>query len=523
MRLLGFMTLCLLAMTVFRLGYDSRNDIVSFVSNQIDVLDDPELGAQPEPVTTIPAEISMREAATLTALIGLPSLTNVHFDLPRSASAVSGEIVLDVSGAVAENVDAVLSVSVNGVQRGAELLARGPLERSFILPLNARDLASETLSIALATEEAAARSPSGAVVKILPSSRMTLQLTEAVTDPLDKLLLAGVPARFSWPELTAADQTAVLATAFEVTQRQTDVLFLPEPEVDTARILSTDEIKQLATSLPARPEVEPIEPVAPVDTADLANALGQDRTQYFGPSAKWHMSFDADTLSGDPQAVELSLKYATAQTRNTPWLMAVFLNDRFLQGRLIEGKEGELQAQVTLPTAVLASENVLTVTFRNSSTSPDELANEPPSVAEIATAQLLIENPVPPAPEMDVTDLLGNGALLQLPNALTLFEGQVALDTLKALASLGVDLRLSEQPDANASLADIAAVNTNELDAFLAARDTKDEEQLWIAYQSGDDAQTLVTQPLTASSTMVADTLPKSVLIISGASQEDNS
>jgi len=458
MRLIGLLTVCLLSMTGIRLGYDSRHEIASFVTAQINGLGD---------TPDAPQEVALADP------------------------------------------------SVNGTRRSADLLERGPLERSVVLPLTARDLSEETLIVALGTEQAAPRAPGGAVVEILPSSRLNLELSAPVTDPLDKLLLAGQPARFSWPDANVADQNTVLATAFDVTQRQSDVVF--KVPADSGPGLSTDEIKQLASRLPARQTIEPI------DTADLAAALGQRRVQDFASAAQWRMSFDAHALSGEPQAVEISLKYATAQTRNTPWLMAVFLNGRFLQGRLIEGSEGELQTQVTLPAAFLSRQNELTVTFRNRSATPDVPADGAPSVAELKMAQLVIPEDARVTPGTDLAGVLVNGANMQLPNALTLAEGQFALDTLKALTSIGVELNVPAERDPNAIPAEIAVLTPGALDAFLAARDRKDGEQLWIAYRAGNDAQTLVTQSLTVSSTLVADRFPKSVLIISGASQEDNS
>jgi len=559
MRLLGLLTLCLFGMTGIKFGHESRQEIASFVSDRINALgptqvasNDAEAVVQPsqtvpvvqpsqaafavQPSETAPtvqpsqaaptvqpsqaaettqAVVAMREAGAYTALIGLPSFTRVHFDLPQSASAVSGEVVLNVSRSLARNTDAVLRVSVNGTRRSAQLLDRGPMERTLVLPLTVRDLSAETVVVTLSTEDAVTRSTGGAVVEILPSSHVTLQLNAPVTDPLDKLLLAGVPARFAWPELNAADQAIVLASAFDVTQRQTDVLF--NSQADNRLGLSTDEIKQLAAQLPARAVADQI------DRADLATALGQRRIQDFSSSATWRMPFDAHTLSGQPEAVQLNLKFATAQTRKTPWLMAVFINDRFLTGRLVQGSEGQLQTQVTLPAAFLARQNVLTVTFRNRSSTSDVPDNGPPSVAELRTAQLLLTNASTPTPKTDLAGLLGNGANLNVPNALTVFQGQVALDTLKTLASVSSGLMLMPEGAQNVARADITVIKKDHLDAFLDAIEINEGEQIWLAYQSGDAAQTLVTQALSATSTIVTDALPKSVLIISGVRQVENS
>jgi len=143
-----------------------------------------------------------------------------------------------------------------------------------------------------------------------------------VTDPQDKLLLAGAPARVAWPTTDLEDQSIVLATAFGITQSMTDVLL--EAPADASPALRLADIEGLVGTLPPAPAR------AAIDTTDLAATLGQRQVQTFSSNARWRMSFDTDTLTGTPQAFDLALTYGSAEPSDTSWLMSVFLNDRLI-------------------------------------------------------------------------------------------------------------------------------------------------------------------------------------------------
>jgi len=125
-----------------------------------------------------------------------------------------------------------------------------------------------------------------AVLQVLPSSHLSLQLQEPVTDPQDKLLLAGVPAKFAWPTNGLQDQAIVLATALEVTQSRSDVLL---GNADTGgNALQLADIKALSGTLPAAPVL------AQSDATDLSAALGQRRTRTFAHETRWRFGANVE-------------------------------------------------------------------------------------------------------------------------------------------------------------------------------------------------------------------------------------
>jgi len=531
MRLLGFLILCLFALTGLKIGYERRGEILQFASNQFNsVMEIQRAGFNTNtPQVTFEGRamqqvaVSMRESGKLNTLVGMPSFARVHFDLPKSATATAGRLVLKVSGTLGENVDGVLRVSVNGVQRTAELLQTGPQRRDVAVQLNAAELSAQTLTVALSVDgnsnsQAGSCSAVGAVVKILPSSFVSLQLMQEITDPADKLLLAGSAARLAWPTWPALkrnDQAQVLATAFEISQRGTQVLFAPKGH--TLPTLSVSDIKKLGAALPNRKEA------LKTDQADLASALGQRRTKEFASKARWRMPFDAQALQGQAQAVDLALTYTSAFASDLPWLIAVYLNDRLIYGDVADANSGQIQARVALPQGSVARDNVLSVTFRNGAPTSDLCGVGAPTVAELTTARLVTVASNTPTPMAALAPVLEKGVGLHVPAVLTADAGQAALDTFAALQKFGIDVSIEGAAVTNMDQPHVKVIRQGNIPAFLAARRAQSGPAVWIAYQNNDDDKSLMMAPLDAHFEIAPENMPKAILVISDKLKGDQS
>lgn len=497
-------------------GYERRYELTDRVKDSVEglllsdqaVIDAGAEGLAAANINQGRAVIAMREAGALNTIVGIPAFARVRFDLPRSVTPRSGEIVLEVAGALDDRAEAVLRVSVNGVRRSAVLLNRGSLHRKLILPLNTRELASDVLTVSLAIDgqspvaECAVDWNGGLVLQVTPNSHLSLQLSEPVTDPRDKLLLAGAPAQVLWPQSNSAEQAQVLETALGVTQTVKDVLFAEGGNGAVA--LGPEDMLAL------RPQMQ-----APVlrdvpDPADLAATLGQRRAQAFGSETRWRMLFDAGTLRGQVQAVDLAMTYTSAQGGEIPWLMSVFLNDRLIHAQRITEAEGTLARRVALPQSLLNRNNVLTVTFQNGAGGAGACQTGTPTVAELSRARLVTTGAASD-PLSDLDRLQATGATLDVPAMLTAFEAQIGLDTLKGLADVGFDLRLDA--DAGGVGAEIAVVSQADLAAHLGDRD----ETVWLAFLSSEEDGQLSTMAVAPGAPLALQDLPRTVLVISAA------
>lgn len=516
MRLFALLAFCMILLGALSFGYERRYELTDRVTDRVEglllndqaVIDAGAEGLADANIKNAQAVIAMREAGALNTIVGIPDFTRVRFDMPRSVTPRSGEIVLEVAGALDDRAEAVLQVSVNGVRRSAVLLNRGSLHRKLILPLNTRELAADVLTVSLAASGQTRAADRGAdwngglVLQVMPSSQLNLQLSEPVTDPVDKLLLAGAPARVLWPQTDQDIQEQVLETAFGLTQNVKDVLFADA--ADTAPALGLEDI----LALPKQMTTAVAQDV--VDRENLAATLGQRRVQSFGAETRWRMLFDADSLPGQAEAIDLAMTYSSAQEADSPWLMSVVLNDRLIYAQRVIGGEGNLTRRVSLPQSVLRSDNILTVHFQNRTRDTGVFQTGVPTVAELSRARLVTTGAAAdPLSKLD--ELRATGATLNVPAVLTAFEAQIGLDTLKSLAETGFSLR--SDADAGDAGAEIAVVSGADLAAHLNSRD----ETVWVAFLAPENAGRLSTVTVPPGVSLILENLPRAMLVISAS------
>lgn len=526
MRLLGILSISLLLLAGLTFGFERRLEISDRISDRVEgflisdrsVIDAAPLGLAAENLDDAQAIIAMREAGNLNMIVGFPGFARARFDLPNTVRARSGELVLEVAGTLNEDADAVLRLAVNGKRRTTVLLNRGSVHRKIILPLNTRELAAKALTVTFSMEGRSTGVRScglgGAVMQVLPSSHLSLQLVEPVTDPQDKLLLAGAPARVAWPTTDLEDQSIVLATAFGITQSMTDVLL--EAPADGSPALRLADIEGLVGTLPPAPAR------AAIDTTDLAATLGQRQVKTFSNNARWRMPFDTDTLTGTPQAFDLALTYGSAEPSDTSWLMSVFLNDRLIHSQRTDGNAGSLNRRLALPQSILRRSNVLSVSFQSGHGPREACAKGTPSVAELTTAKLVIIDTPEPKPLVDLAALLKNGANLQIHAPLDMFDGQLALDTLTGLSDLGLDIALEAVAVSTVGGADITVVRKQNLKNILTAQQGGTDDLTWLAYFPQEEDAMIVTRPVTVATVDTLVDLPDMVLIINAAGKGRN-
>ncbi len=437
MRILGILALCLVIIAGLIFGYNRRNEVITNFTDQFEGVLLNETAIVDATVGQLPVSepdqgrlvIPMRETGVLNTLIGLPSFTRATFDMPLTATARSGEIVLELAGALQADAEGLLRVSVNGARKTAQVLDAGRVHRRVIIALSPRDLSSDRLVVSLALE---GRTPAiecgpdwdgGASIQVLPHSHLRLTLTDPMDDPADLLRVSGPRPTLTW---TDTDQARRFIQAYDLSLRSDDVMFA----TDEAALLdvSPDRLDDiLSATAPPIPDAE-------TDPSDLITPLGQQRVREFEGETRWRVTFDRADFDTMIQSLDLSLKLVSVTDPDEPWLLAAELNDRLLTAAPFDLPTGQFTQSIPLPQSFLADENVLTLSLRSSSTNPGPCPTGIPAIAELTTLTLQAEGEKPQTAIAALAANLNTDISITVDDGIGPHEAQRALDTLNLLA-----------------------------------------------------------------------------------------
>ncbi len=515
MRLLGVVALCVVLLTALVFSYERRHEITSRLTDSVEGwaplssanIDAPAVGLAPENLRAGLATIAMREGGTLTTLTSFPDFARASFDMPNSVLARSGEIVLEIAGELNNGAEGVLRLSVNGVRRTAITLDGGSVRRKIVMPLNTRELASDRLTVSLSVDGRApqmactAEWNGGVALQVLPSSHLKLQLNENVTDPFDKLLLAGAPTRLVWPNAAATEQVAALRLAHRLNQGGGDVLFVDTQSDELA--LTPADIAALDAQMP------PPEARIGRQYTDLAATLGQRRSQTFERETRLRMPFDVATLDGQVKALDLEMQYVSAKQKDEAWLISVFLNDRLVHAEGTSSHTGVFQKRIAVPSAYLAAENVVTVTMQSGAEQQNLCATGVPSVVDVRKADLVLDETSQASPRLNLYAALNRKVALAVPSAVSTYDAQFAFETLKSLSAQGLEMQIAaaeETPETR-----ISALSSEDVQSVISDGDESDS---WLVYMARDDSNRLVVVPMTEAANLPTDQMPRSVLLV---------
>ncbi|WP_282092026.1 cellulose biosynthesis cyclic di-GMP-binding regulatory protein BcsB [Epibacterium ulvae] len=516
MRLLGVVALCVILLTALVFGYERRHEITNHLTESVEnllprdfaVIDAPAAGLEPENLTAGLATIAMREGGTLTTLTSFPDFARARFDMPTSVLARSGEILLEIAGELNEGAEGVLRISVNGVRRTALALDEGRIQRKLVMPLNTRELASDQLTVSLSIE---GRTPQvactaewngGVALQVLPSSHLKLQLNDVVTDPLDKLLLAGAPTRLIWPSQTVVDQAKTLGLAHRLHQNDRDLLFVEAQSGEFA--LTSDDIAALDAQLPD------FEAGIDREYTDLAAGLGQRRAQTFERETRFRMPFDLATLDGQVKALDLEMQYASAEQNDASWLISVFLNDRLVHAEGTSAHTGVFQQRIALPNSYLASENFVTVTMQSGAEHQNLCATGVPSVVDVRRADLVLDEKTDQAAATrNLRAALSGKVALLVPSAVSTYDAQIAFETLKGLSALGFDMQFSAGDETAETR--VSVITPDKLPSVLTEAG---ESVSWLVYLAREDNNRLVVVSKTEAAKLPIRHMPRSLLLV---------
>lgn len=320
---------------------------------------------------------------------GLPSYSGQRFHLPTDARPVSGRYDLIFSSRIAEGLEGVLRVSINGIKRADILLSDddnlGPnKKRKVSVELMASELATGVLDVGLSLQ---GRGPIAkctpddaiaAVVEIDADSGLRLTLSKPVETAKDKLALWGGRVPVAWlPGQSTADKTLSVIYAARLVQKGYSPYFIHKGIAGEQLARLVDEAAIYADF----PDAYPI---------PLIGESANRGTRKFDRQTSWRYRYRADTLPGKllPSALEMHMALGPIGG-DSQYNLVVTLNERMLFTQRITPQTERISQSIAMPAELQKAQNNLEITLVD--TYRDELrcGSTSQSVAELLPETVL--------------------------------------------------------------------------------------------------------------------------------------
>lgn len=358
-----------------------------------------------DPQSGYPLSLARPDGARWVGLAGFPDQTEVSFPLPRGGDYLSGAFNLVFDTQLTEHGDGLLTLSVNGTQRGQVVLDAGRATHQVRIELTPSDLLGDRVVLHLAgrgTTNSGQICPvdaanSGSAVTLSAQSRLELVATKPLTDAIGALAVAPQP--FVLNAETQADKAlAIWANQYlnrsDIAARigtagagETAVSISAHGGATAAGIASDNRlvgqasVQQLVASAGSA-----LAPAAwPVGVADLG---AETIVKTFRNSRRWQVPFNAADLPGGalPEVFNLSLKTTPLAAAND-WVVRITLNGNLIETHRLPGSLDTIELSVALPKERMLPANNLVVELVD--TTPNEGICTRPADAQ---AQLLPES-----------------------------------------------------------------------------------------------------------------------------------
>ncbi|MEL6530540.1 MAG: hypothetical protein AAFQ27_11300, partial [Pseudomonadota bacterium] len=377
-------------------------------------------------------------------LSGLPSFAGVKFRLPVDARPESGDLTLAFTSLVAEDVEGVLRVTINGVKRADFLLREGERTDSVQVQLAPSDLSAGELSVGLSLQgrgpiaECTTDDAIAAVVSIDGDSGLQLNLADTPTSTRDKLALWGDRVPIGWTGQTAgASAPSTLHQAAILSQKGYQPLFADSGmATDALTTIAGEAARRSAFSVPGA------YPIA------LSSDPTNEGLRKFTRRVNWRYSYNAADLPGDelPSALDLRLQVGPA-TNALERDVVVTLNNSLLFSRRVSADTERLNQSIAIPAEIQRQSNALDISISAYDADDVRCGDIAQSVAELL-------------PE---TVLRGGGSALT-------DELATIRDLLSGTGSAALDASDLSAPDAEAASALLAGLGPSRWEVSSAAK-----------------------------------------------------
>ncbi|VWX62120.1 cellulose biosynthesis cyclic di-GMP-binding regulatory protein BcsB [Sphingorhabdus sp. 109] len=319
-------------------------------------------------------------------LSGLPSYTGLVFHLPTDARPVNGRYELLYSSRVAEGVEGVLRVSINGVKRADILLNQVKGEQKAQIELTASELSSGALDVGLSLQgrgEIAQCSPNdsiAAVVEIKPQSGLRLELAKAVETTSDRLALWGGRVPVSWNKSNGNEEALVsLVHGARLVQKGYLLHFGPNGLDSAALTKLSAEAKPYSDVF--------VQPAYPIPFTGKNVNRGMRK---FDRQTSWRYHYSVTDLPNQrlPSALDLRLAVGPAGS-NTPYDLTVALNDHMLFSRRLSPQTERVSQSIALPADFHKADNKIEISLASGDGNYNRCGTDRQSVAELLPATVL--------------------------------------------------------------------------------------------------------------------------------------
>lgn len=338
-------------------------------------------------------------------LAGFPDQTEVSFPLPRGGQYLSGALDLVFDTQLTEHGDGLMTLSVNGTQRGQVVLDAGRATHQVRIALVPADLLGDRVVLHMAgrgTTNSGQICPtdaanSGSAVTLSADSRLNLEASEPLSDAIGALVVAPRPLVLSGQgeedmalTVWASQQLnrSGLATRLGLAGMGETAVLVSGNGVAMAAGMATGNVlvgSAAVNQLAKAAGMAPLPQAWPVGVADLG---AETTVKTFRNSRRWTIPFAAADLPQGalPEQFNLRLK-TTPLAGNNDWMVRVSLNGNLVETRRLAGTADTIALDIALPEARLLPRNSLVVELVD--TTPNEgICTRAPD----AQAQLLPES-----------------------------------------------------------------------------------------------------------------------------------
>ena len=328
------------------------------------------------------------DAARWVGLAGFPDQSEVSFPLPLGAQYLSGALNLSFDTQLTEHGDGLMTLSVNGTQRGQVVLEAGRANHQVRIDLTPSDLLGDRVVLHMAgrgTTNSGQICPtdaanSGSAVTLNADSRLELTTAEPLRDAIGSLMVAPRPMVLSAAS-TAAKALTIWAnqqlnrsgissrigtagaseTAISVSGE--GIALAAGTMMDNV-LVGPASVRQLASAV----SVDLMPQAWPISVADLG---AETSVKTFRNTRRWTLSFNvADLPDGAlPSQFNLRIK-ATPLAGNNEWVVRVSLNGNLIETRRLAGTADTIAFDIPLPEARLLPSNAMVVELVD--TTPNE-------------------------------------------------------------------------------------------------------------------------------------------------------
>ena len=290
-------------------------------------------------------------------LSGLPSYAGMEFRLPVDARPTSGDFDLFFTSLVAQDVEGVLRVSINGVKRADHLLTEGEQTDSLQVQLTPAELASGVVNVGLSLQgrgpiaECTSDDAIAAVVNVSGASGLRLNLSDDPQSTGDQLALWGDRIPVTWTS-GSSENAGVIHQAAILTEKGYRPIFADQgAELEALQTLAAEANRRSGFAVPAAYPIP------------LASDPVNEGLRKFTRRVNWRYAYNAADLPDGrlPSSLDLRLQIgpSTDQLRRD---VVVTLNDSLLFSRRIADGAERLNQSIAIPAALQNRTNALDIT-----------------------------------------------------------------------------------------------------------------------------------------------------------------